>query len=119
MRSQVLRVLQQIAACTRLERSHVDVVAVHREHEHLRAFDALQDLPRRLDAVQLRHRDVHDDDVRAELLDEIDRGPAVARFADDLDLLVRLEDAAQALSDHGVIVNQEDANLLHREFLPS
>jgi hypothetical protein len=59
------------------------------------------------------------DDVRAELLDEIDRGPAVARFADDLDLLVRLEDAPQALPDHGVIVNQEDANLLHREFLPS
>ena len=46
-------------------------------------------------------------------LDELRRAATVSRLADDLDLLVGLEQTPQTLSHDGVVVNQEDSNLSH------
>ena len=55
-----------------------------RDHAGLRASSA--NLPRRLDAVQLGHADVHEHGVGLVLGGELDGLVAVGRFADDLDL---------------------------------
>ena len=86
---------------------------MHGEDQHLGAVVALDDLAGGLDAVQLRKGDVHDDDVRMDPLDELRRAATVSRLADDLDLLVGLEQTPQTLSHDGVVVNQEDSNLSH------
>jgi hypothetical protein len=46
-------------------------------------------------------------------LRNLDGAPTVARLADDLDLVVGLEDAAQPLAYDGMIVDQQDPNLTH------
>jgi hypothetical protein len=66
-----------------------------------------------LDAVQLGHRDVHDDDVGLQLLGQPDGFPAVAGLAGDLHVGLRLQDHPKAVTDHGVIVSQQDADALH------
>ena len=47
---------------------HVGLVRVHRQHEDAGRRRPLDDLPRGLDAVEERHRDVEDRDVGLELL---------------------------------------------------
>src|SRR5437773_4497308 len=111
---QVLRVLEQIAARARLQAlAHAHVVGVHGQDEHLGALVALHDLARCLDAVQLGQRDVHHHDVRVHTLRHLDGAAPVARLTHDLDLVVGLEDATQALAYHGVVVDQEHADLTH------
>src|SRR6266446_1320958 len=111
---EVLGVLQEIALGPGLQRlAHVDVVGVHREDEHTHAVGALHDLVRRLDAVQARQTDVDDDDGGAQPLRGFDRAAAVAHLATDLDLGVRLENLAQALAYHGVVLGEQHANLAH------
>ena len=75
----------------------------------------LRDLPRRLDAVQQRHRDVEDRDVGLVLLGQAHRLAAVARLGDDLPVGPLLEHLAQPLADDGVIVGEEDAKRRHRQ----
>ena len=60
--------------------------------------------------VHLGHRHVHDDDVRVGLLDQGDGVQAVAGLAGDLQVGVVLEDAAEALADQRVVVDQDDAD---------
>ena len=69
----------------------------------------LEQPPRRLDAVELGHADVHQDDVRLEPPGLGDRLDAVRRLADDLDVLLRLEDHAEARPDERLVVDDQDA----------
>ena len=63
-----------------------------RDDAGLRAMRA--NLPRRLDAVEPGHPDVHEHDVGLELSRERNGGLAVGRFAHDLDLWMIREDRA-------------------------
>ena len=60
--------------------------------------------------VHLRHRHVHDDDVRVGLLDQRDGVQAVAGLAGDLKLGVVFENAPEPLADQRVVVDQDDAD---------
>ena len=71
------------------------------------------DLARRLDAVQLGHLQVHDDDVRLQLLGGRDRLGARRRLAHDLGLAERREQRAQPAAEDGMVVGDEDADRLH------
>ena len=98
-----------IEEADRADRDHpvdVGVVAVRGKDEHLGAGTGGEDLPRGLEAVEQRHRDVHDDDVGPER-GQLHRLPAVVGFADDLDLAVGKEQGAQALADDRVVVGQQ------------
>src|SRR6266571_391538 len=44
---------------------------------------------------------------------QLRRGAPVPRLAHDLDLVVALQDEAQALPDEGMVVDEEHANLRH------
>ena len=77
------------------------------------AGDALDDLPRRFDAVQQRHRHVENGDVGLVLFGQPHRLAAVARFRDHLPVRPLLEQLAQPLPDDGVIIGEEDPHPPH------
>ena len=59
------RALQLVAARSGADGGeHGFVVIVHRHHEHMDVLRLLEDAPRRVDAVEAGHVDVHDDDIR-------------------------------------------------------
>ena len=69
----------------------------------------LRQRARRLDAVQLRHRDVHQHDVGLELRHAPQRFLAVADLAHDGDVARRLQQRLQAVAQQDVIVGDDDA----------
>ena len=69
-----------------------------------------EDSPRRLEAVELRHADVHQDDGRVEAGGLVDRLEPVARFGDDFDVVFVGEEHAEAGADHRLVVGDEDAD---------
>src|SRR5690606_10043198 len=70
-------------------------------------------LPGGLQAVGLRHPDVHQDDVRAKLCDEPERLDPVGGLPDDLDVVLAVEDGAEPGADQPLVVGQDDAD--HRD----
>lgn len=64
---------------------------------------------RGLDAVEARHADVHQDDVRVEMCREADRLGAVARLAGDRQVVLALQQHAEAEALHGLVVDDEHA----------
>ena len=75
--------LDEVAEGARLARLLHDVALGERRHHHDRHLTVGEDLPRRLDAVELGHADVHEDDVGLELRGQAHGLGAVARLADD------------------------------------
>ena len=66
------------------------------------------ELPRRLDAGDARHVQVHDDDVGRQLADEAQRRLAVVRLSGHLEALL-LEEAAQPAPEEIVVVDEKHA----------
>ena len=60
------------------------------------------------DAVELRHLDVHDDEVGTQLGGERHGGLAVAGFADDVEAVVS-EDLDDVEADERLILRDDDA----------
>ena len=104
------RLLEHVAARPGAERlAHVGRIVLHREHQHapLRRRD---DLGARLDAGAAGHDDVEQDDVGLLEPGRADPVVTVARLADDLDVVLAIEQEAQAGADDRVIVDDENAN---------
>ena len=80
-----------------------------RQHEDARARPALDELPCRLDAVEVRHAHVHEDDVGVELARELERLHAVGRFAHELEVGPLLEHHAEAAAHERLVVDDENA----------
>jgi len=81
---------------------------VHRDHDHRGARPLFLDPLGGLEAVHVRHPDVHQDDVgqiAARGFDGLATGP---RFADDLDAVGVEQHRSDALSDQLVVVDQQD-----------
>ena len=71
------------------------------------------DLPRGLDAVQNRHGQVHDDDVRLVLLRQRHRFAAVGGFRNHMKTFVAFEQHAEAFPDDRMVVRQKDSDRSH------
>jgi hypothetical protein len=83
------------------------LVAVHAQHNDADVGIALDDLRRRVDAVELGHSDIHDNNVGRELFGEADGFAAIGGFADDFDSRVGLEQEPKAFANYSVIVGNE------------
>ena len=109
-------VLEQEAAGARLK-GRVDVlVEVERRQDHdprratRRAVGGRPSEPaRRLEPIEARHPDVHQDDVGRVAPRQADGGLAVRRLGDDLDVGLRLEDHAEPGPDQRLVVGDQDA----------
>ena len=66
------------------------------------------DAARRFDAVHVRHRDVHQDDIGPQRVRVRDRLESVGRFADDAKLRPLVEHLAQRAAHRRVIVDDEN-----------
>ena len=107
------RSLEQEAARACAQRFvHVLIDLEGREHQHSRGVLPAEsgDLPGGLQPVHLGHLDVHEHDVRIELLRELDRLGAVPRLADDLEVGLGLEDQAEARPHELLVVGQQHAD---------
>ena len=83
-------------------------VGVHRKDDDLRIRRTLADHSSGLDAVELGHGDVHEHHIWLEP-GNLAGGIIAARgLAHDLDPALRLEQHAQAVTDHCVVVGNED-----------
>ena len=103
------RVLQQEAGSAGAQRLEDVLVALEGRHDQ----DAgrrtrLGDAAGGLDAVDLRHPDVHQDHVGPGGRDEVERRAAVLRLPDDLQVVLGVEDRAQAATHEVVVVGQGD-----------
>src|SRR5690606_17670416 len=63
--------------------------------------------------VEHGHEQIHDDDVRTQLLHQVERLAAVAGLADHLEVAFQPEGEPQALPHHRVIVYEQDSNYGH------
>src|SRR6266566_26028 len=77
------------------------------EHEHLGGGPVLLDPREHADAVQSRHEQVQQHHGRLQGAHRLDRAGAVGAFADHLDAVLLLEQEAQALADHLVVVDDQ------------
>src|SRR6185295_566860 len=68
------------------------------------------------ETVQARHGDIHDHDVRVELLCKSDRLRAVVRLTYDDDGRVLSENRTDAFSEQAVVISQQHANGAHAAF---
>src|SRR5690606_2757731 len=68
----------------------------------------LQQAPRCLDAVHPRHAYVHQHDVRAGHRQTLERLGAVAGLADDLHVVLAVDQHRETCADHLLVVDQED-----------
>ena len=80
---------------------------MHAQHNDADVGIALDDLGGGIDAVELRHGNIHDNNVGRKLLGEANGFAAVAGFADHFNRGVGLEQELKALADHAVIVGNE------------
>src|SRR4029079_5520578 len=108
------RVLEEVARRAGRDRgSDVAVGVEGREDEDPGRVADLGQLADRAGTVDLGHPEVHEDDVRPEPLGGGHRLAAIGRLADDLELRVAVEDAAEAVADDRVIVDDEQADRWH------
>ena len=81
------------------------------DDQHPRLGRAPADLARREHAVHAGHRDVHQDDVGRERVDDPERAARGTGFADDLMAGRVCEDVAHAHSEQGVIIDEDDSHV--------
>src|SRR3954447_13369640 len=80
-----------------------------RQDDDARVQTCGDDAPRRLDPVDLRHPDVHENDVRSEVASERSGFGAVRRLADHVHA-GELEDQAETRPDELLVVREQDAD---------
>lgn len=109
-------VLEDVAAGTGLDDLLNEVVGfVHGENEDFGGGRGETNLPCGFDAVEERHADVEDGDVRFELGGFVDGIAAVGGFGADLPAGARLEEGAQTGTNDGVVIRDQDAKNGHQQ----
>src|SRR3954452_22942907 len=99
-------VLEQVAGRTRLERVEDALpVSEGRQDHDVDTRRVGEDAPGRLDAVDLRHRQVHQVDVRRRRRQQRMCLVTVCRRTDDLDVVLAAEELREALPHDGVVVD--------------
>ena len=106
------RVLEQEPARADSQRLvHVLVEVEGREDEDARALLLpVEQSAGRLEPVDVRHADVHQDHVRLHAVRGVHRLRAVGRLADDLDVLLGVEDHPESRPNERLVVDDEDAD---------
>jgi hypothetical protein len=102
-------VLEQEAACAGLQCLEDVAVGVIRSQDQdpdLLQTGCVDDPPGRLDAIHLRHPDVHEYDVGASGVGLLDRVESVAGFADHLDVVLGVEQKPESRTHQTLVVDE-------------
>ena len=84
----------------------VVLVLVHGQHDHFGARPAALDLPQAIQPVHLRHGQVEQQQVRLQLLKQLESLFAVSRFAYHRKVRVALQQQFQAGAEEFVVIRQ-------------
>src|SRR5829696_2615862 len=104
------RVLDDVAGRTGADRvEDRRVVGGDGEYQHTRVGPRGEQTPSCLDAGDARHLEVHEDDVRLTQRVELDPARSVGSLADDLDVGLLGQKAAEARPEEVVVVDEEDS----------
>src|SRR5487761_1607730 len=104
-------VLEQVAARARPDGlEQVFLLVTDRQHDDLRARHRLLHGPARLDAAAPGHPDVHEHDVGQRLADLHARFAAVARLADEIDVVLLVENHLEPAAEQRVVIDDEHAD---------
>src|SRR5919106_405341 len=104
---------QQVSGSPCLDRVvEVRFLVADREHQDLGVREQIPDLLGGFDAGAPGHPDVHEHDIRHELLSPVHGFLAVGAFADDVDVRLLVEDQLKALPEQGVVVDDENPQAL-------
>jgi hypothetical protein len=76
------------------------------KREDFRAPGRFSDLARRLDPIQARHSNIHDDDIRSQFLRELARIAPIGRLGANLEIFFRFEQGPNATPDQFVIIDK-------------
>src|SRR5713226_4793132 len=107
--------LEQVARGPRLDGVvQVGLLVGDRQHQDLGVGEDLLDGPGCLQAGALRHADVHEDDVGHGLLCLGEGLGPVAGLADDVDVLLDLQDHLQPTAEQRVVVDDDHADRLRQ-----
>ena len=112
-RGQVVRlgILEQEAARAGLDRGRDALLLDEaRDGDDLDGRVAGLELGRGGDPVETGHDEVHDDDVGEQRRRRLERRDAVGGLADDLEVIVQVEEVAHAAADHGMVVDDQDTD---------
>jgi hypothetical protein len=71
------------------------------------------DLMNCFDSPKVRHGDVEKDDIRGQLIEEVEELKTVGRFPDDLQIRPRPEEAFQALPEQEMIICNDNTTRVH------
>jgi len=83
---------------------------LRRDHDHGAMRSAAGDQPGRLNAIQVGHVDVHQDDVRLELGGASNRLVTARGGADQVHIGLSLDEHRQRLADGDAVVNREHSD---------
>src|SRR5437899_4075217 len=101
--------LEEIAGGAGAQRlGHVLLGGVHREDQDARAGGLFGDAGGRLEAVETRHGDVHDDDIGAVEACQLEGFAPVRRLRDHVDPADLAQHRADALTNQGVVLGEQD-----------
>src|SRR5579875_3354067 len=89
------------------------LVSVHRQHDDTHLWMILDQPTRRFEAVEARHRDIHQYDVGAQLGDVRERLATVAGLADDLDARKLADQRFEAGANQKMVVAQQETDGSH------
>ena len=92
---------------------HVPFVGVHTEHDNLRIRQRRANLAGRLDAIQARHADIHNHDVRFQFPGHGHSFTPVVGFSDNGEVGLGIDHHAQTRANQGVVVGKQHANRVH------
>jgi hypothetical protein len=105
-------ILEQEPARPASERLEHVLIKVERgqDDDPRRGPRSVQDLSSRSQPIELRHPDVHQDDVGSDTPDHIDGLATIHGLGDDRDVRLAHEDHPEAGSDEPLVIGQDDAD---------
>ena len=90
---------------------------MHGEDEHPHPGRLLREFARGIDAVEFRHRDIENGDLRAVLARQLHRLASVRRGGDNRDIGIFFQQFDQPLAHQGVIISHQHTNRFAHAYL--
>src|SRR5271165_1739287 len=115
---------QEVSPCAGFESAHnLDIASISGQHDDSCVRELAANCPHCIEAVQLRHLQVHERDVGNVFSELFDRLTPVGGFRDQLHIRLTGDECGNALAEEGVVVYGKYSNqariIAHESSLPS
>src|ERR1700685_3447224 len=88
------------------------IFGMHAQHQNSSSWKLMENAPGRVQSTHARKSAVHHDQLRAQLLRQLNCLSTVAGFPDYRDVACVLEDAPEAAAHQAVVIDQQDGDFI-------